>query len=275
MPPNRFNAFTDLGVGLGLRGIHYDYIIENQPQALWFEIISENYFREFGRHHATLEAIKANYTVIQHGVALYPGNADGLNHDHLRELKSLMKRTNTPYISDHLCWGSNAGRYSHDLLPLPYTLEIARKVGENVRIAQDFLEVPICVENVSSYLTYDYSTLTEWEFLSEVAEVADCGILLDVNNIYVSSYNHKFDPFSYLRGIPLERVGQLHIAGHKNYGSHIIDTHSTLPIGPVWELYQEVIRLLGRVNTLLEWDSEIPEFTELVSIKEYAESFYP
>lgn len=259
----KWNGFTDLGVGIGLRVPHYQHILSEKPVVPWFEIISENYLKPVGRSAAVLERICDQYIVIQHGVALYPGSTDDIDWDYLRQIRDLVKRTGTPYLSDHLCWGSVDGRYTHDLMPLPYTLEVAKWTAERLRIVQDFLEVPVCVENVSSYVTYRNSGLTEWEFLSEVVGRADCGILLDVNNIYVSSVNHSFSPDDYLKGIPYDRVGQVHIAGHRRQGNLIIDTHDQPVIDPVWELYRAVLKITGPINTLLEWDSSIPSFDEV------------
>ena len=186
MPANSFNAYTDYGIGIGLRVPHYRHILEKKPVVDWFEIISENFMVDGGRPLEVLDSILEQYRVVQHGVAIYFGSADKLNREHLKKLKRLVKRTNTPWLSDHLCWGSVDGRYTHDLLPMPYTFAAARVTAEKIRQAQDYLEVPICVENVSSYAEFHASEMTEWDFLSEVVEIADCGILLDVNNIYVS-----------------------------------------------------------------------------------------
>ncbi len=263
MPANRFNGFTDYGVGLGLRVPHYQHIFEKKPLVDWFEIISENYMVDGGRPLHVLDQILERYRVVQHGVALYLGSAQPLNREHLRKLKQLVRRTGTRWLSDHLCWGSVDGRYTHDLLPMPYTLEAARITAQNIRQAQDFLEIPIAVENVSSYAEYHVSTMTEWEFLNEVVERADCGILLDVNNIYVSSRNHSFDPFDYLNSVPAERVAQIHIAGHSKFEKYILDTHDHPVIDPVWRLYARAIERCGPTATLLEWDDNIPSFEEV------------
>jgi uncharacterized protein (UPF0276 family) len=263
MPANRFNGFSDLGVGIGLRIPHYKHILAQRPSVDWFEIISENYMLEGGRPLQILDGILERYKVVQHGVGLYFGSSEKIPRDQLQKLKRLVQRTKTPFLSDHLCWGSVDGKVSHDLLPLPYTMEAARHTAEKVRMAQDFLEIPICVENVSSYAEFKESTMTEWEFLSEVVERADCGILLDVNNIYVSSKNHSFDPLDYLRGVPADRVGQIHIAGHSTYEHYIIDTHDHPVCDPVWALYKSAIQMVGPTNTLLEWDDKIPSFEEV------------
>ena len=216
-----------------------------------------------GRPLEVLDQILEQYHIVQHGVAMYFGSADRLNREHLKKLKRLVKRTNTPWLSDHLCWGSVDGRYTHDLLPMPYTFAAARTTAANIREAQDFLEVPICVENVSSYAEFHASEMTEWEFLSEVVELADCGILLDVNNIYVSSKNHNFDPYEYLNNVPHHRVGQVHIAGHSKFEKYILDTHDHPVLDLVWKMYGHAIKLVGKTATLLEWDDRIPTFKEV------------
>ncbi len=263
MPANRFNNFTDYGIGLGLRVPHYQHILSRKPTCDWFEIISENFMVDGGRPLQVLDQILEQYRVVQHGVAMYLGSTDPLDQDHLRKLKRLVKRTNTPWLSDHLCWGSVDGSYSHDLLPLPYTAEAAGHVAQRIREVRDFLEVPILVENVSSYAEFHASTMSEWEFLSEVVEQADAGILLDVNNIYVSSQNHGFDPYDYLNNIPHERVGQVHIAGHSKFEKYILDTHDHPVLDPVWKMYGHAIRAIGPTATLLEWDDRIPSFDEV------------
>jgi len=191
----------------------------------WFEIISENFMVDGGRALATLDRILDQYRVVQHGVSMYFGSAEPFNREHLRRLKTLVKRTKTPRLSDHLCWGSVNGRYTHDLLPMPYTFEAAEVTARKIREARDFLEVPIAMENVSSYAEFHVSEMNEWQFLNEVVERADCGILLDVNNIYVSSQNHDFDPSEYIDAVPAERVAQIHIAGHSKFERYILDTH--------------------------------------------------
>lgn len=263
MPANAYNGNTELGIGLGLRVPHYRHILEKKPVCDWFEIISENFMVDGGRPLEILDAILEQYRVVQHGVSLYFGNAEPLNRDHLKKLKRLVKRTQTPWLSDHLCWGSVNGRCSHDLLPMPYTMGVAKHTAEKIKQARDYLEVPICVENVSSYAEFTQNEMTEWEFLNEVVERADCGILLDVNNIYVSSENHGFDPFEYLRAVPGHRVGQIHIAGHQRYEHVILDTHDHPVPDPVWALYAEAIRIAGNTATLLEWDDRIPSFEEV------------
>jgi uncharacterized protein (UPF0276 family) len=263
MPANRFNANTDYGVGIGLRVPHYRHIFNKKPVVDWFEIISENFMVDGGRALQILDQILERYRVVQHGVSMYFGSAEPLNREHLRRLKTLVKHTKTPWLTDHLCWGSVDGRYTHDLLPMPYTFEAAKKTAQKIREVRDYLEVPISVENVSSYAEFHVSEMTEWEFLNEVVEDADCGILLDVNNIYVSSRNHNFDPLDYLNSVLPERVAQIHIAGHTKYRKFILDTHDHPVIDPVWALYARAIELAGPTATLLEWDDRIPSFEEV------------
>jgi uncharacterized protein (UPF0276 family) len=263
MPANPFNGFTDYGIGIGLRVPHYDHILSKKPTVDWFEIISENFMCDGGRPLKVLDQILEQYRVVQHGVSMYFGSSDKLNREHLKKIKRLVKRTKTPWLSDHLCWGSVDGRYTHDLLPMPYTFTAAKLTAQRIREARDFLEVPICVENVSSYAEFHVSEMTEWEFLNEVVESADCGILLDVNNIYVSSKNHSFNPLDYVNGIPAQRVAQVHIAGHSTFQKYILDTHDHPVIDPVWKLYERAIQRTGRTATLLEWDDRIPSFDEV------------
>jgi uncharacterized protein (UPF0276 family) len=263
MPASRFNAFTDYGIGIGLRIPHYEHILEKKPLVDWFEIISENYMVDGGRPLAALDRILAQYRVVQHGVSMYFGNAARPNREHLKKLKALTKRTRTPWLSDHLCWGSVDGRYTHDLLPMPYTWEAVEWTARNIREVQDFTGIPVAVENVSSYAEFHASEMTEWEFLNEVVERADCGILLDVNNIYVSSKNHGFDPFVYLDAVPAQRVAQIHIAGHTKFKKYLLDTHDHPVLDPVWKMYAHAIRRVGRTATLLEWDDRIPSFAEV------------
>jgi hypothetical protein len=263
MPANPFNAFTDYGIGIGLRVPHYNHILSEKPTVDWFEIISENFMVDGGRPLKVLDQILEQYRVVQHGVSAYFGSAQPPNREHLKKLKRLVKRTGTPWLSDHLCWGSVDGRFTHDLLPMPYTFAAAKLTARNIRQTRDFLEVPIAVENVSSYAEFHVSEMTEWEFLAEVVDLADCGILLDVNNIYVSSRNHNFNPYDYLNSIPAERVAQFHIAGHTKYQKYVLDTHDHPVIDPVWKLYEHAVRKTGKTATLLEWDARIPSFEEV------------
>lgn len=263
MPGNKHNAFTNYGIGIGLRVNHYQYLLEEKPPLDWLEIISENYLVGGGRPLEILDEILDTYKVIQHGVSLYFGSSDPYDKTYLGQLKKLVKRTRTPFVSDHLCWGSYDGSYSHDLLPIPYTYQFAKKAAERIRFIRDYLEVPVCVENISSYAEFVDSEMSEHEFLSETCELADCGILLDVNNVYVSSHNHGFDPIEYISNIPLERVGQIHIAGHTDCGNYLLDTHGGPVSDPVWSLFDQVSDKIGPTNVLLEWDSDIPPFEEV------------
>ena len=273
MAGNRFNAYQDHGVGIGLRIPHYEHILSHKPAVDWFEIISENYMVDGGRALTMLDRIMEQYRVVQHGVSMYFGSVQEPDREHMQKLKRLVKRTGTPWLSDHLCWGSVDGRYSHDLLPLPYTWEAVEKTAARIREVQYFLEIPVAVENVSSYAAYNFSEMTEWEFLSEVVERSDCGILLDVNNIYVSSVNHDFDPMVYVNAVPAERVAQMHIAGHTRYEKYILDTHDHPVIEPVWALYARAIERTGPIPTLLEWDDRIPSFEEVHAEARKAEKY--
>jgi hypothetical protein len=263
MPANPYNGYTDYGIGLGLRVPHYDHILSEKPTVDWFEIISEAFMVDGGRPLEVLDRILDQYRVVQHGVSLYFGSADNPDRTHLKKLKALTKRTKTPWLSDHLCWGSVDGTYSHDLLPMPYTFAAAKRTAEKIRMVRDYLELPIAVENVSSYTEFHVSEMTEWEFLTEVVELADCGILLDVNNIYVSSKNHDFNPYDYVNSVPHHRVAQMHIAGHTKFEKYILDTHDHPVLDPVWKLYAHAIKLCGVTATLLEWDDKIPSFQEV------------
>ena len=270
-----FQQYADYGIGIGLRVPHLKHILERKPVVDWFEIISENYMVDGGRPLATLDRILEQYKVVQHGVSMYFGSAERLNREHLKRLKALVRRTKTPWLTDHLCWGSVDGRYTHDLLPMPYTLEAAKWTARKIREARDFLEVPIAVENVSSYAEFHVSEMTEWEFLNEVVERADCGVLLDVNNIYVSSRNHGFNALEYLDAVAAERVAQIHLAGHSKFEKYILDTHDHPVIGPVWKLYARAIERFGPTPTLLEWDDRIPSFQEVHREALKAERYLP
>lgn len=255
--------FSNYGIGIGLRIPHLRHILAQKPAVDWFEIISENYMVDGGRPLAMLDRILEQYRVVQHGVSMYPGSAGSLDRSYLKRLKALLRRTGARWLTDHLCWGSVDGRYTHDLLPLPYTFEAARHTARKVREAQDYLEIPMAVENVSSYAEFHESQMTEWEFLNEVVELAGCGILLDVNNIYVSSQNHGFDPYEYLAAVDPARVMQIHIAGHSVFENYLLDTHDHPVCEAVWGLYEEAIRRCGPTPTLLEWDDRIPSFEEV------------
>jgi hypothetical protein len=258
---NRF-GLADLGIGVGLRTPHYGHILENAPAVDWFEVLSENYMRTRGRPMYFLEQVAARYPVALHGVSMSIGSTDPLDLAYLRELVELRDRVGARWVSDHLCWTGVAGRNTHDLLPLPYTEASLAHVADRVRAVQDALGAPLALENPSSYVEFGSSTMKEWEFLARLAELADCALLLDVNNVYVSAYNHGFDPAEYLAAIPYDRVVQLHVSGHTNNGTHIVDTHIGPVIDPVWRLLGEAHARAKGVSVLLEWDAEIPSFEE-------------
>ena len=249
-----------LGLGVGLRTVHFDYILSRQPRVDWFEVISENFMDSRGRPRYVLEQIAERYPVVMHGVSLSIGSTDPLNFDYLRRLKALADDIKPLWISDHVCWTGVAGRNTHDLLPMPLTETSLKHVVERVRQVQDFLERPFVLENPSTYVGFTGSTLSEWEFISRMAEGADCGLLLDVNNVYVSSRNHDFDPEEFIRSVPHERIVQFHLAGHTDCQTHLIDTHDNHVVDPVWKLYRLAHQLTGGVSTLLEWDAKIPPF---------------
>jgi uncharacterized protein (UPF0276 family) len=247
----------NLGIGIGLRIPHYEEIFAKKPAIDWFEIISENFMVDDGLlplHH--LDRILEHYPVVQHGVTLAIGSPDPLDFDYLTKLKNLARRTKTPWISDHLSWGRLPGAHYHDLLPLPYTKEVVSYVAERARIVQDFLEIPFALENLSSYVNFQENEMEEWDFYTEIVEKADIFMMLDVNNIYVSSRNHGFDPKKYYENIPLDRVLQIHLAGHSDYEEYVLDTHDNFVCDEVWEIYANVYPLTGGVSTLLEWDDK-------------------
>ena len=258
-------TIPSLGHGVGLRTQHYPRVWEGTARVDWFEAISENFMIRGGRPLAVLEKARAAAPLALHGVSCSLGSTDPLNEEYLRELRFLTRRFEPVWVSDHLCWGSSGGHYAHDLLPLPYTEETLVHVAARIRAVQERLGRQILIENVSSYLTFSHSTMTEWEFVAAVAQRGDCGILLDVNNVYVSATNHGFPPEAYLKSLPADRIGQIHIAGHSNFGSHLLDTHVGPVPAPVWDLYRLALRLFGKISTLIEWDEEVPEFEVVVS----------
>ena len=267
-----------LGYGLGLRKEHYETVLTERPKVDWFEIVSENYMVDGGKPLDYLTRIREHYPMVMHGVSMSIGSTEPLNFDYLKQLKSLIKRVEPEWISDHLCWTGVNGLNLHDLMPLPYTEEAIQHVADRVSQVQDYLGRQMLLENVSSYVSYSDSTMTEWEFLREVAERADCLILLDLNNIYVSAYNHNFDPYTYLTAIPGERVYQLHLAGHTHENNLIIDTHDHPIADPVFDLYAAAIEHFGRVSTMIERDDNIPPLPELLDelehVKNIAENYF-
>lgn len=256
---NRWNL-PDLGVGIGLRTVHYAHILETRPDVDFFEILSENYLDTGGRPAWVLDQVAERYPVVMHGVSMSIGSTDPLDFEYLRKLKALADRTKARWVSDHLCWTGVSGRNTHDLLPMPLNEEALAHVAGRVRAVSDFLERPLMLENASTYAEFAASSMPEWEFFGRLMEKADCGMLLDVNNVYVSAFNHGFDPKRYLDAIDPARVTQYHLAGHTNKGTHIVDTHSDHAIPEVWELYRHSVARTGNVSTLFEWDGNIPAF---------------
>ncbi len=250
--------------GIGLRAPHYREVLESRPDIGWLEVHSENFFGRGGQPLHILERVRELYPLSLHGVGLSLGSADGVSHDHLVRLKALASRFEPSLLSDHLCWAAIGGRHLNDLLPLPYTEEALDVVCANVAVAQDFLGRQILVENVSSYLEYFDSSIPEWDFLAAVARRTGCGILLDVNNIYVSAVNHGFDPLRYLDAIPAQSVHEIHLAGFDSNGQCLIDTHGKRVAGPVWNLYGEALTRVGPMPTLIEWDTDLPPLATLL-----------
>ena len=252
-----------LGHGVGLRRDHFDRVLAGPTGVDWFEVISENFMVRGGRPLEVLSRVRRDYPVVMHGVSLSIGSTDPLDEAYLDGLAELARRLEPAWVSDHLCWTGVGGHNAHDLLPLPYTEEALAHVADRVARVQERLGRRIALENVSSYLTFSASALSEWDFLRAVAERADCGILLDINNIHVSAMNHRFDPLAYLEGIPPERVWQFHLAGHSDYGTHLLDTHDHPVPEPVWDLYRRAVRRFGEVSSLVEWDGHIPAWERL------------
>ncbi len=261
---------SGLGFGLGLRASHYEEILASRPAVDWFELISENYMIPGGRPLDNLARIRRDYPMAMHGVSLSIGSTAPLDRAYLSDLKTLAARVEPEWISDHLCWTGVGGVNLHDLMPLAYTEAAIAHVASLVRQVQDFLGRQILLENVSSYVEFKASTMTEWEFLGEIAQRADCLILLDINNVYVSAFNHGFDPLAYLDGMPVARVRQFHLAGHENHGDVIIDTHDAPVIDPVWDLYAHAVRRFGPGSTMIERDDHIPPLAELLAELDHA-----
>lgn len=249
-----------LGLGVGLRSAYYSYLESNRPEVGWFEVISENFMSSAGRPWHVLQRLAADYPLVAHGVSLSIGSVDPLDFDYLAQLKRFAEQVNTAWVSDHVCWTGVAGHNTHSLIPIPFTQESLEHVVQRVIAVQQYLERPLVLENPSSYVDYTASTMSEWQFLSELAQAADCGLLIDVNNVYVSSVNHDFDPVEYLRSLPHKRIVQMHLAGHSDMGDYIADTHDRPVAEPVWDLYSAAIEMTGPVSTLLEWDDNLPPF---------------
>lgn len=252
------------GVGIGLRTEHLPYILTQQPNVPWFEIITENFLHQGERALYHLEKIRELYPLTFHGVSLSIGSTDPLNRDYLKALKKLIERFEPSWVSDHLCWSSANKRYVPDLLPMPYTDEAIKHTVDRIKQVQDYLGQRLLIENVSSYLSYKQSTMTEWDFVKIMIEEADCDLLLDINNIYVSAKNHKFDPLTYLKDLPKARIKEMHLAGFEDQGRYLLDTHSQPVHAPVWQLYEKAQSQFGAIPTLIEWDLNIPPFEMLL-----------
>ncbi len=258
-------GIPDLGVGVGFRLPHYAQVLEQRPPMDWFEVISENFMGDGGKPLVNLDRLRASYRVVPHGVSMSVGAQSPLDPTYLERLRGLLRRVDPPWFSDHLCWTGVSSANLHDLLPLPHTKEAVSHVVGRVRQIQDMLERPFAIENVSSYLTYKDSGMPEWEFLAEIAEKADCGLLFDCNNVYVSARNHGFDGNSYVDGVPQDRIVQVHLAGHTDKGKYLLDTHSDHVREEVWALYKRTLRRTGAVSTLIEWDEDIPTWEVLAA----------
>ncbi|MCP4869422.1 MAG: DUF692 domain-containing protein [Proteobacteria bacterium] len=259
---NRFDL-PDLGVGVGLRVPHFNYVLEEQPAVDWFEIISENFMDTEGRPMRILEQVREHYPVVMHGVSMSIGSTDPLDRDYLQRLKRLADRIDVAWMGDHVCWTGVNGSNGHDLYPVPYTEESLAHVVERIRIVQDILERPLVMENPSTYLQFVADSMSEIEWIGRMAEDADCALLLDVNNVYVTARNHGLDAMEYLQQVPWDRVVQNHLAGHTDHGTHCIDTHDDHVCDDVWELYAWVQKRAGGIATLIEWDGNLPDFPTL------------
>jgi uncharacterized protein (UPF0276 family) len=268
----RFEPGLIQGVGLGLRTPHYSTIENNKPNVAWFEALIDNYIAPGGIPLLHLERIRQDYAVTFHSVGMSLGSTDPLNWQYLKQLKQRIQQFSPAWISDHLCWTSVGGRYSHELMPMPYTDEAIRLLISRIQQVQDFLQQRILIENVSSYLRYAASAMQEWDFLSAIASEADCDILLDINNIYVSACNHGIDADKYLSSVPTERVREMHLAGYEDMGTHLLDTHGEPVHDAVWELYYQALLRFGPIPTLVEWDNNIPAFSRLLAEGEKAKS---
>ena len=261
-----------LSFGLGLRTQHYNDFLNTKQPVDWLEVISDNYMVNGGKPLAMLDRIRADYPVTMHGVSMSIGSVKGLDQEYLKKLKALEQRIQPMWVSDHLCWGGVHGRKLHDLMPLPFTQEALEVVSRNIRHVQDFLQRPLVIENVSSYVEFKDSEMTEWDFLSEICNRTGCQLLLDINNIYVSAFNHGFSPFDFIDSVPSEQIRQFHLAGHQDNGDHLIDTHDHPVCHGVWELYEYALHRLGSVPTMIERDDNIPPLSELLEELETAKA---
>lgn len=253
-----------LGFGLGLRPQHYTDILEGDPDIDWFEAISENYMVPGGKPVSMLEKIRARYPIVLHGVSMSIASTAPFNPKYLADLKALAERFEPEFVSDHLCWTGVHGVNLHDLLPVPYTREALEHVISRIQYVQDTLKRPLAIENVSSYVQYSHSEMTEWDFIAEMTKRSGCWLVVDVNNIFVAAFNHDFDAQTFIDAIPADRVVQFHLAGHEHATTHIVDTHDALVPEPVWDLYRAAVKRFGPVSTLIERDAHIPPLKELV-----------
>ena len=263
------NDFPYLGHGIGLRPSHYGELLPDddgaRPHVDWLEVISENFMVPGGNPRRVLRRAREHHPIVLHGVSLSLGSTDPLDGAYLDRLAGLAREIEPAWISDHVCWSSVGGHRAHDLWPLPYTEEALAHLVARIGAVQERLGRRVLVENVSSYLTYTGSVMSEWEFLAELARRADCGLLLDVNNVYVSAHNHGFDALDFIAGVPAERVGQIHLAGHSDHGTHLLDTHDAPVCEGVWALYREALRRCGKVSTLVEWDDRVPPLADVLA----------
>ncbi|MDF1759185.1 MAG: DUF692 domain-containing protein [Coxiellaceae bacterium] len=266
-----FNSSSIQGVGLGLRCCHYNTILNTWPDIAWFEALSDNYFNDpIQLHHLLL--IRERYPITLHGVGLSLGSVDPLNKKYLQKLKHLADTVKPQMISDHLSWSSVNQQYLHDLLPLPFTREAITHVSDRIKQVQDYLGQQILIENASSYLAYQQNEMPEWEFINAICETSGCGVLLDINNIYVTAANQPFTPNDYLQLIDAAHVRQYHLAGYSDEGTHLFDTHNQTIHPPVWQLYQQALQTVGVKPTLIERDDNIPEFSVLAAEVKQAEA---
>ena len=262
------------GFGLGLRPEYYQTILDQKPEVDWFEIITENYMVAGGKPLYFLDQFKERYPLAMHGVAMNIASANPVNMSYLKDLKKLINHVNPIWVSDHCCWTGVNEQNSHDLLPLPYHQQSIEQIVSKIKQIQDYLERPILIENLSSYLTFKDSEMEEWEFLTEICESADCYLLLDINNIYVSARNHGFNTLDYLYGVPKDRVRQHHLAGHSNYKDYIIDTHDEPIVEPVFELYKKAVDHFGPVSVMIERDDNFPPFEDLMKELEQVKDIF-
>jgi uncharacterized protein (UPF0276 family) len=268
---NAFIKADIAGAGLGLRSSHYQEIFETLPDVPWFELLSDNYMADGGLPIQRAEQIRKNYPVTLHGVGMSLGSADPLNFEYLKRLKNLAERLQPTFVSDHIAWVSVAGQYTHDLLPLPYTQDMLQHLNDSIQQVQDYLGRTILIENPSSYLTFASSDMSEADFIKQLCISSGCELLLDVNNVYVSAQNHGFDAADYLAGLPTNKVKEIHLAGYEEMPGYLFDTHGYQVREPVWQLYRAALERFGNVPTLIEWDTDVPEFSTLLSEAKKAE----